>query len=388
MIRLFQSVSYLIADNFLQIRLDIDATDIDRLKSLEDKRVVYLPNHPTFDDGIVLFMLSARLGQLFHYIVAHDNFQGLTGKLLQWGGAYSIRRGLGDRASITQTLKLLKQPDCKLVIFPEGACSYQNDTVTPFRTGAIQMPLQAMSQLAKQNNSIPDLYLVPVGLKYRYTASMHSVVGRTLGSLEDALAIPHSASDFYSRLRAISEQVFRRLEAEYEFDSTLQMQMDWNHRIEELKTHVLTECEQTLGLTMPPHFSMRERTYKIQAVIEEQRGESGTLDNGTADKLYQATVRLLNFAAIYDGYVGEHPTSERFLDTLMRLEKEVFQLPKPVAKGPRKAVVRVGEPVNLREYVQAYKQDKGTTTTQLTQQLQQAVQTNLDLMKSASKFLL
>ena len=384
-IHLFQSLSYLIADNFYQIRLQIEAADIDRLKALEDKRVVYLVNHPTFDDGIVMFMLSARLGQLFHYIVAHDNFQGWQGKLLQWGGAYSIRRGLGDRASITQTLKLLKQPASKLVIFPEGACSYQNDTVTPFRTGAIQMPLQAINQLAKQNNNLADLYLVPLGLKYRYTASMHSAIAQTLDRLEAALAIPHPASDFYSRLRTVSESVFRRLETEYEFDSTLQMQMDWNHRIEQLKTHLLTECEQSLGLTMAPQFSMRERVYKIQAVLEEQSQALETLDAGKAGVLYQATERLLNFAAIYDGYVAESPTSERFLDTLMRLEREVFQLPKPIAKGPRKAIVRMGEPVNLKDYVQAYKQDRGTTTTQLTQQLQQAVQTNLDLINSVNQ---
>ena len=111
------------------------------------------------------------------------------------------------------------------------------------------------------------------------------------------------------------------------------------------------------------------------------------LDDRIAASLYRATERLLNFAAIYDGYVAEHPTSERFLDTLMRLEKEVFQLPKPLAKGPRKALIRMGEPVNLRDYVQAYKQDRGTTTAQLTQQLQQAVQTNLDRINSVSKSL-
>ena len=98
-------------------------------------------------------------------------------------------------------------------------------------------------------------------------------------------------------------------------------------------------------------------------------------------------VSQLNFDSIYDGYVAEAPTSERFLDTLMRLEKEVFELEKPVSKGPRKALIRIGEPVNLKDYVQAYKQDRGTTTEQLTQRLQQAVQANLDLMNSVSKSL-
>ena len=381
LIRLCQSLSYLVADNFYQIRLGIESADIDQLQALEDQRVVYLANHPTFDDGIVMFLLSARLGQLFHYIVAHDNFQGWQGKLLQWGGGYSIRRGLGDRASITQTLKLLKQPACKLVIFPEGGCSYQNDTVTPFRSGAIQMPLQAISQLVKQGNSAPDLYLAPVAIKYRYTASMNSAIARTLDRLETALSIPHPESDFYHRLRAVAEQVFRRMEAEYNFDSTLPMQMDWNHRIEQLKTHILDGCEQRLGLAPAPHFPLRERVYKIQSVIDAQT-EAAALDEEMSKALYRATIRLLNFDAIYDGYVAAAPTSERFLDTLMRLEKEIFHLPKPISKGPRKALIRIGEPVNLKDYIQAYKQDRGTTTERLTKRLQQAVQANLDLINN------
>lgn len=83
-----------------------------------------------------MFLLSARLGEVFHYLVAHEAFQGLQGRLLTTRlGAYSIRRGLGDRRSVAQTLELLMQPACRLVVFPEGGCSFQNDTVMPFRGG-------------------------------------------------------------------------------------------------------------------------------------------------------------------------------------------------------------------------------------------------------------
>ena len=92
-------------------------------------------------------------------------------------------------------------------------------------------------------------------------------------------------------------------------------------------------------------------------------------------------IRLLNFDAIYDGYVAAAPTPERFLDTLTRLEREVFNIERPRPKGHRQAVVQVGDPVNLKEHFSSYKQDKEETIKALTLQMQQAVQDNLDLLQ-------
>ena len=149
------------------------------------------------EDGISLFALSARLGQLFHYVVAYESFKGLLGWFIQRLGCYSIRRGLGDRASISQTISLLKTPQCRLVIFPEGGCSYQNDTIMPFRSGAIQLPMSVLAQLAKKADSpeqIPDLYLVPLTLKYRYLQPMRRVIKTTLDRLETQLQISPPAA--------------------------------------------------------------------------------------------------------------------------------------------------------------------------------------------------
>ncbi|MEM9487052.1 MAG: 1-acyl-sn-glycerol-3-phosphate acyltransferase, partial [Cyanobacteria bacterium P01_F01_bin.116] len=150
LIRLVQSVSYGVLQSLYRCGLIVSDDDVAKLRAIDGARIVYVCNHPTMEDGMVLFGLAARVGQLWHYIVARESFQGLQGKFLQWMGCYSIRRGLGDRASIAQTLSLLKQPQARVVIFPEGGCSYQNDTVMAFRSGAIQMPLQVMAQLAKK----------------------------------------------------------------------------------------------------------------------------------------------------------------------------------------------------------------------------------------------
>ncbi len=377
--RICQSISYPIAYCVYQLELAIAPADLERLKAIEDERIIYLPNHPTLDDGVVLFLLSTRLGQLFHYIVAYEAFKGLQRHFLQRIGAYSIRRGLGDRSSIVQTLKLLQQPASRLVIFPEGGCSYQNDTVMPFRSGAVELALKAMNRLVQHDTIVPNFYLVPVSLKYRYTSSMNSVIEKTLSRLEEALDLNPVVPDFYKRLRVIAEQVLVNLEREYGIENNLTTGKDWNQRIEQLKNLVLEQCEHKLNLTPAAQLPMRERVYKIQSILES-RSEQLSEDEEIYDALYQTTVRLLNFNAIYDGYVASDPTPERFMDTLIRFEREVFHIEHPRPKGHRKAHLSIGEPINLKDYFDRYKQNREATIENLTEQLQQTVQNNLDLL--------
>ncbi|MDJ0592057.1 MAG: hypothetical protein QNJ72_19050 [Pleurocapsa sp. MO_226.B13] len=94
-------------------------------------------------------------------------------------------------------------------------------------------------------------------------------------------------------------------------------------------------------------------------------------------QLYDDTLRLLNLDAIYDGYIAENPTQERFLDTLITLEREVFRVETPRPKNMRLAQVKIGELINLKDYLDDYCQDKDATVKKITQQVQQIVQTNV-----------
>ena len=329
-----------------------------------------------------MFMLSAQVGEAFHYMAAYERFQGWGGTFLQKLGAYSIRRGLGDRASVVKTIELLMQPRCRLVIFPEGGCSFQNDTVMPFRTGAIQVGCQALSKLAKQGEDA-DLYVVPISIKYRYTGDMNRVVHRTLQVLERALHLPVVADGrrdrFYARLRTVAEKVMIGVETDYGLHDGAIATLDWNRRIERIRSHILTACEQKLDITPPPHQPLRERVYRIQSVLESRAEAMIARDDfWTYESIHKAAARLLNFNAIYDGYVAASPTPERYLDTLVRLEREQFNIGEPVPKGHRNAVVKIGEPLNLKDYLSRYQCDRTTTVDQLANTLQQQMQSALD----------
>ena len=82
--------------------------------------------------------------------------------------------------------------------------------------------------------------------------------------------------------------------------------------------------------------------------------------------------------------MAEAPTPERFLDTLIRLEREVFHIEHAQPKAPRKACFYVGEPINLKDYLDDYQRDRSGTVDRLAIQLQQLMQANLDGINSQS----
>ena len=378
---MLQQASPWIARWIDRLELVVSAETEVPIATLQQQPCLLLCNHSTFQDEVVLFLLSARVGQPFYYLAAHERFQGIRGWFYQRIGAYSVRRGLADRDSVRQTLSLVTRPGCKLVVFPEGGCSFQNDTVMPFRSGAVQIALQALARLDKSDTPVPDLYAVPISLKYRYTGKMSVVIQKTLNRLEKAIALSPEG-DVYKRLRTVAEHVLMRCEQEYGLTSPLDL--DWNQRITRLKAQVLQQCETQLDLAFVKGEPDRERVYRIRHALETR--PSTLLPDGSDgwDIMLQATARVLNFDAIYDGYVSEKPTPERFLDTLIRLEREVFKIDQPYPKGYRQAYLRIGKPINLKNYVADYRHDRSATVNQVVQQLHNRVQQNLDVLSEAT----
>jgi 1-acyl-sn-glycerol-3-phosphate acyltransferase len=403
LVRVFQIIAPFGARWFYKFELVVSSESLDKIKSLQHKTLLLTPNHPTFQDPIVMFVLSAKLKEAFYYLAAYELFQGSLGWLLQRLGVYSIRRGLVDRPSITETLALLGDPECRLVVFPEGGCSFQNDTVMPFRAGTVQLAFKAIDKQVKQGEPLPDLYVVPVSIKYKYTQDMSKAIAQTLEGLEQALnLIPEANCSPYQRLRLIAEQVIVKIEQDYGLSTSQTDQKSWEERIGRLRIKILENCEQQLGITTNPNEMLRERTYKLENVLktkaeelesDETNSESNLLTTEPAlnlDLIDKSVKRLLNFDAIYDGYVAENPTPERFLDTLIRLEREVFDIDKPKPKGFRQAIVKIGDPLNLKVFLSEDQRERDSKerTSRSNQvdlvmlQIQQQVQNNLDLLNA------
>ena len=386
-IRVAKALMPLISRLYLnRLTLAVDTESITRLKTTDGHPTVLAPNHAAHADPAVMFLLSKQRSQQYYYMTARETFdkgkfKGLCTLLLQWFGAYSIIRGTADRNAFRTTREILTKGDAPIVIFGEGEISRQNDTVMRFERGVTQLCFWALDDMQKAGISKP-LYIVPIGIKYHYPQDMWTAIDAALTRLEHAILPPveRTSIERYERLRRIGIAVLRTLAAEYQYkiDETVPLDV----HIQKLKEQILSHAEQIMGIHTDADVLARVRALKnlVDAEVYKDVEQMTEYEQKIHEELlqkfqqfYPDLERLINFIAISDGYVAKAPSQERFLEVIIRLEREVFGTAK--MRGPRVASLRVGEPKNLRDCYDTYKAQKRETVEQITLELETAVQT-------------
>ncbi len=364
--------------------LDIDPETIERLESTRDNPTLISPNHAASDDPYVMFLLSKQLSQPFYYMSAREvfdrgNFLGIRSAVMQRCGVYSVVRGTADRNAFRTTHDILVEGKWPLVIFGEGEISHQNDTVMRFERGVAQLCFWAIDGMKKGEIDKP-LYILPLGIKYRYTQDMWNVIDTALTNLERSI-LPSDArtsAERYQRLRRIGIAMLSTLADEYQYK--VEPTTSLNEHIQGLKEQILSHVEKILGIQSDNDVLTRVRALKniVDAEVYRDIDQMTTYERKIHEEqlqkfqqFYPDLDRLINFIAITDGYVAAEPSAERYLEVIFRLEKEVFG--KGRMWGPRVASIRAGEPINLLEYYDTYKTQKKETVEEITIELETAV---------------
>lgn len=374
--------------------VEVNEEDLTRLRKLKGKRVVLTPNHSGGKEPHILFHLSKLLGGEFYYLTAKEVFERPPpiGWLIQRLGAYSVIRGIPDRNSFRMTRQLLVEGKRWLVIFPEGVACGQNDTVMPFQQGVAQLAFWAYEDMAKQGE-LPPLYCLPIAIKYIYLKDMRSEIDRSLERLERKLfSLPSpQPSTLYQRLRRVGEAVVSANEKEHNVRPSEHASL--NERIQYLKELIVSRVAAALGISPHHEWPLLERIRELLNVIDQIiYSEPGGPDYERrlhhlrqleVRGLYHDLLRVLRFVALHDGYVRETLTAERFLDVLGLLELEVFGRGR--TWGPKKALVKVGEPFNLSHYFFRYQTDKRATLRDVMTSLESSVRQMLEELTSLTE---
>lgn len=363
----------------LHARLEIVGDGVERFKQLKGKRTVICPNHPGSTDPEVMFGVSREVGEDFNFLAAREVFDwnhGMRGWAFQHLGVYSVVRGAPDRDSFKTTRRLIVEGKKKLVIFPEGEISRQNDTLMPLESGVAQMSFWALDELQKTQPSEP-VFLLPMAIKYTYPKDVRAELESSLSALEERLDI-HSENglSLYSRLRRLSERVLTTLEHQYSFKPLPDASL--NDRIVALRTFILRNIAGYLQTELPEDQGqldwIRILRNRLDDFIYADETQLSTYEKKIHEEktekirgFYQDLDRVVNFLSIYDGYLKDRMTQERFADVINRLETEVFGKTGP--KGSRLVRVAIGQPVNLLDLYPAYKANKRATVHKVNEDL-------------------
>lgn len=362
--------------------VEVSDDDLAKLEALQGKRCLLTPSHSGGWEPHMMMCLSTRLDDYFYYVAALEVFEqsAVNRWIMPRLGCYSILRGTVDRQSFSMTRKILAEGKRWLVIFPEGEAIGQNSMLVPFQQGVFQLAFKGLED-ARDNDPAADLYCVPMAIKYIYLSDMTREMKESLERVEARLTLGNGdcPTDLHARLRRVCDAVLAANEKARGVKPPAGSTMD--DRIQAIKQRTIEKLEYQFDINPPMKQSPLDRIHTLfntvdrivydeppTAAYEQQlHTERVRMARATYDELW----RLLKFVAVYDGYVTESLTVERFMDILALLEYEVLSNRR--TWGPRKAIIRVGEPVNLADRWEGYSTDRRATVTSVTAEIESQV---------------
>jgi 1-acyl-sn-glycerol-3-phosphate acyltransferase len=359
-------------------QIDCPAADFERLARLTARPALICSNHPTLAEPLVVLELLGRLGRRPGFVMDFYTLRrfGPLRPLMQAAGGYSLRRASADRDCFAATRRLLLDGR-GAVLFPEGETYGLNDTLLPFHEGVAQMGLWGLADRRKAELE-PTVALLPLAIKYYWLGDGRPAIEAALARLERRLKLaPDDSLTRYQRLRRVAWAVMAALE--HTEGLHVPAEADLNQHIEALSGRLIERLSRTLEVEPAPGANLQDQLRRLYNVVDERLFESGERDATPYERDLQRQhepawraferdlARLQCFQAVRDGYVAAHPSAERYLDVLGRLEREL--LGRDRGYGRRRAVVRVGEPVELQDYWEAYRADRKAALTAITSEL-------------------
>jgi len=233
-------------DLYWRNRLHLEPLDLDVLRSLpRGAGLILAANHADETDFKACLELSRRAGRRFLFMMnreAFDEGHGLAGWWLQRLGAFSVERGgLRNEEAKRYAIEVVMRDREVLVIFPEGEIYYLNDLVQPFKSGAVDVGMQAVVE-ARRTRPDWTAYLVPVALKYRYREPITPILERRTRLMEQRLNIRIAGLSLQRRLARIMADLLRRQELAHRLPAADRL-TELGERVHEVRMAILSQAE-------------------------------------------------------------------------------------------------------------------------------------------------
>ncbi len=379
---------------YLQVSEEVLST----FQSLKGQPLLICANHSAHEDPAVLFILSTLVSQQFRFLAARESFGAKNtwyAKWLQKIGCYSVERGVADSHAFKATRNLLIQGANKIVVFPEGEVTHQNNYLIEFENGPEHIGLSAQEDL-KKSNSEQHVFIIPLALTYKYLIDVRPKLTEAIVGIEAALGYEEkSTNSLKQRIQKAFSAMLIKLEAEHNCSPT--PETNFEDRINSLREHLISETESFLQVELPKDLPQVHKIHILKNKFAEKSWcheekpkyvhfHCRQCPTETEQLYYRQLKQATNFLALGNHSFDHDLTQEEAAELLSILEHQV--LGKVLLRRPETILIGAASAMNLDEFSTLYENDRKSgiqaVKLELGQRLKQRL---LELEKSQEVFL-
>lgn len=346
---------------YKRLRIELSSEVEETFVRLKRKTVLICPNHSHKLDPDVMFALSRSVKQTFNFLAAREIFGAYRSRRYRWMqklGCFSIERGAADIQSIKTIHEVLKQDEKKLVIFPEGEVSHQNDYLMNLEDGVERMALTACKDLKKEDAQ-KTIFILPVILKYRFSKNMWTEILENLRRVEAQLELNVAASEPVSqRIRNCLLKGLDRLEIRHNVSKKSD---NLEERLSNLRERLIEISKEYLKVELSANIGQVSQLHILRNSFAFNKFADGSnLELSPQDLVHYEELRL----ATHTVAIGEHSfkenlTQENAAELVNLLEEAIFG--KITLSLPDIAEIGVAKEIDVSDYLKEFevKKSKG-----------------------------
>jgi len=306
---------------------------------------------------------------------------GVAGWWLQRLGAFSVERGGENAEAKRYAIEIVERGQEVLVIFPEGEIYYLNDLVQPFKSGVVEIGMQAVVE-ARRTEPDWTAYLVPMAIKYRYRQPVRPTLERRTRLMEQRLFERSHGDSLPRRLALIVAELLHRQELIHRLKPDPDRLADLSERVQQVRQTVLAQMEvQYPGPTERSEGQTMDRTWRLTSFLRNLLRQGGKYSEQSRAAFHDdltALKRIARMGSWQPHYVDLDPSQERLAEMVLKLERDVYGSSRPRQLARRDVFVRIGDPIDLAGFVACYVQDSHPVRHRVAEQLRDVIQNLID----------
>jgi hypothetical protein len=295
-------------------------------------------------------------------------------------GAFSVDREGVDRRALRHATEVLIGGNA-LVVFPEGEIYRTNQRLTPLLEGVAFMGYTAQRELEESKRET-RVWIVPAAIRYTFLEDICPTLAATMDRLEARLTLkPRPGDGLPERILRFGEVLLTIKEKEI-LGRSCENDGDLPTRLRNLTAAILLRLEEAhLGRTLDEETTPMRLKAVRRRLLETWADENASPDaRGAAKRALDDAHLVLQLYSYPGDYLSEDPSPERMAETIDKFEEDIEGAIRP--KGRRRALVRFGEPIDMKEKAGAGR--PRAIATEITDRLEDAIQSLLDAKQTAA----